>query len=130
MSGHIHLRYDRDKSLRSIGHDIFVLILRIKTSRSTTHLSTSTDLSQLGPRLDLNPPTLIIGQMEMKMVQLVGCYLVDIVFHILNGDKMPRDIEHRCSISVSRFIFYGTSWKRPSGRLSRRVSDFFRENLQ
>ena len=63
-----------------------------------------TDLLQLGVFFDLDPPTLVVCEMKMKMVDLVKCQQIDILFQHLDRLKMSRNIQHETPVFKPWFV--------------------------
>src|SRR5262249_57553962 len=55
------------------------------------------DLGELGILLDLDPPALIVGEVELEPVELVDREQVDEVLELLDGEEVAPGIEARPS---------------------------------
>ena len=57
------------------------------------------DLGQLRIFLDLDPPALVLGQVPVKIIELILRHQVDVLFNELDRHKMPRDIEMHAAVA-------------------------------
>src|SRR5688500_4618130 len=62
------------------------------------------DLGQLRIFLYLDPPTLIVRQMPMKIIELVLRHLVDELFNKFNRLKVTRYVEMHSAIAKTWFV--------------------------
>jgi hypothetical protein len=108
VTGHFNLGHDGDKPIGRVLDDLANVVLRIKPAVSLavilfrllarmTHeglLSPAADLRQLGIFLDLDPPSLIIGQVPMEDVHFVQGHQVQKPLDELLRLEMSRAVEH------------------------------------
>ena len=115
MAREIYLGYHLDIALGSVGHDITQLLVGvvaapplIELAVARPHLRIATTEaafeSELGVRLYLDTPTLIVGEMKVELIEFVHRHKVDISFHALNRYKGTSHIEVRTSILKARCI--------------------------
>ena len=117
MAGHINLRDDVDVSLGSVGHHLPNLLLRVETPLSIGHtvpharIATNNRLTaggchrgQQGVLLNLNTPTLVIGQVPMKSVHIVQGEHINVFLHKLHPIEVARHIEVQTSVAKQGFI--------------------------
>ncbi len=71
VSRHVDLRHDRDVARLRIGDDVGVLLLRVEAAGPAADLRLSADRGEVRPRLDLDAPPLIVGEMQVQPVDLV-----------------------------------------------------------
>ena len=54
------------------------------------------------PRLDLDPPALVVGQVQVQPVQLVQRQQVDVALDVGDAEEVARDVEHRAAPREAR----------------------------
>jgi len=130
VAGHIQLG-NQDQVLRIGERDqVRVLLLRVKAARSAADLRFAAHARQLGPRFELDAPALIVGQMQMKAVELVIGGEQHQPLHLVYRPEMPRDVEREPTPSVRGRIFDPDFGQAPHGcALRRQRFDFRREQL-
>ena len=64
------------------------------------------DLGQLWIFLDLDPPTLVVRQVPVKVVELILRHQVDVLFNKLDRHKMPTDVEVHTAVTKTGTIHY------------------------
>src|SRR5438067_8264621 len=100
MSRSVDFGYDRDVSLLRIAHNVRVFVLRVKSARSAADLRDTSHRRELRPRLDLDTPALIIGEMNMEHVQFVEREEIDVLLELSRCEEVTRDVEHRAAPGV------------------------------
>ena len=61
-------------------------------------------VSQLGPLGDLDPPALVVREVQVKAVDLVERQQVDVALHLGRAEEVPGDVEHRAPPAEARRI--------------------------
>ena len=115
MAGHVNLRYHRDITLPGILHDLLYFLLGeksaiagivIETCVAPHHgaLPVSPHLGEFGPFLDFNPPSLVIGEVEMKHVDVVQGKHVDVLFDEIHAEEVAAHVEVHAPVREARRI--------------------------
>ncbi len=65
VARHVDLRDDGDEALGRVSDDVRVLILSVEAAGTATDLGASTVRGEPGPRLDLDAPALIVGEVQV-----------------------------------------------------------------
>ena len=110
---HVDLRHDHDVPVLRIAHEVRELVLRVVAAGTAAHLAEATDLRQLGPRLDLDAPALVVGEVQVQHVDLVEREHVDVLLHFARGEKVARHVEHRAAPREARMIRDGDGGNLP-----------------
>ncbi len=71
VAGQVDLRHDVDVAAAGVLDQLCVLGLRVVAAGVAVHGRAAAVLGQLRPRLDHQPPALVVGQVQMQPVQLV-----------------------------------------------------------
>ena len=117
MSGKLDFGNDGDFSRSGISHDIFDLLLRVKTldrnfiadvriqvSLDDGFRSARADFGQSLVFFDFDALALIVGQMPVKTVEFILRHQIDVFFDQFDRKEMPRDIEMHSAIRKARFV--------------------------
>ena len=97
MPGHVDLGDDRDESIGGVGHEIRVLLLREEPADAAADFPAAAARRQLRPRLDLDAPALVVGEMQMQPIELIECQQIDVPLDVFYPEEMARDVEHRAT---------------------------------
>ena len=119
MSRHIDFRDDRDMAFGGIVDDIANLVLCIEapvflsvicSGVMADHgfLAFRSDLCQFRIFLDLDTPTLVIGQMPVERILVVQGKDIEIRFYRIHGEEMAADIQHHASIGKTGIVIDGS----------------------
>ena len=106
MSGHVDFGHDFHETVPSVGNDLAVFVLRVKAADRATHFAAAAHGGEIRPPLDLDPEALIVGQVEMEPVHLLKRDEIDVALHVVDGEEMARDIEHRPPPGEARMILH------------------------
>ena len=117
MAWPVDLRDNGNESALGIVYDFFVLLLGIKSTLSSSNFCASSIFGQSGPGVNLNPPALIISQMEMEHIQLECSQQVDVSLDFFYSAEMAGYIQHGTSIFIGRFVFDVSSCNFPGALL-------------
>src|SRR5712671_3038449 len=93
---------------------MLVILLGVKAAGSAANLRKRSDSSQLGTRVDLNSPALIVGQMKVKHIELVERHQIDVLLDFLDREKVARRIDHRAAPSEARAVNDGNCRHGPA----------------
>ncbi len=106
VAGQIDLGDDRDRAGCGVGDDLAEIVLRVEAAvRSTVARcvprgavlalrAPTAHLGELREGVDLDAPTLVVGQVEVEDVQLVPCREVDEAEDVGLREEVPGDVEH------------------------------------
>jgi hypothetical protein len=61
-------------------------------------------LSEPRPALYLDPPALVIGEVQVQDVELEECDVVYVLLHFIDRIKVPRDVKHRTAVLVPGMV--------------------------
>ena len=117
MSRKVKFRNNHHVPLLGISYQLFHLLLSIVTTisfrtreigRRNQFILTSPSpfTSQFRILLDFDSPTVVIGQMQMKLIEFMERHPVDVSFQIIQFEKGSRYIEHESTITETRCILY------------------------
>ena len=118
VTRHIYLGNDLNVLCSGIRHDFFqiltsieigtILLVRpVSTMLHWRHIgvgSHRTHLREFGIFLHLPTPTLVFGQVEMELVELVNRHHIEHLLHLLHTEEVARHIEHKTAIRESGFV--------------------------
>src|SRR5678815_5040675 len=68
---HVDLGDDRDVPRSRVGDDVGVLLLGVKAGWRVADRRLAADRREVGPGLDLDAPTLVIGEMEVQSIEFI-----------------------------------------------------------
>ncbi len=105
MPWHVDLGNDRDEPLGRVGDESRVVVLRVEAARAAADLGRAAELRELRPRVDLDAPPLVVGQVQMQVVELEQRELVEVVLDLLHGEEVAGDIEHRAAVGEAGVVF-------------------------
>ena len=113
MSRKLYLGNDRDETIRRVFNDILHLLLGIEASVLGTLAidALRADLGQFRVLLDLDTPSLVVGQVPMHAVDLEQGQYVQLLLDILYRNEMAAGVEHDTAVAESRLVLdrYGRS---------------------
>ena len=61
-------------------------------------------LGELGIFLHLPTPTLVFGQVEMELIELVNRHHIEHLLHLLHTEEMARHVKHKTAVRESGFV--------------------------
>ncbi len=94
MAGHIQLGDDGDVAAAGILDDVGVIVLAEVAAGGAAHFQAAAVKGQVGPRLDLDAPTLVVAQVEVEVVDLVKGQPVDVAGHVPDGEEVAGYVQH------------------------------------
>ena len=94
MSRKLYLGNDRDETIRRVFNDILHLLLGIEASVLGTLAidALRADLGQFRILLDLDTPSLVVGQVPMHAVDLEQGQYIQLLLDILYRDEMAAGV--------------------------------------
>ncbi len=84
---------------------------------------------QARPALDLDPPALVVGQVQVQRIDLVHHDLVDVALHLLRREEVPRHVEHGAAAREARVVHDPPRRHRPRTVHDRAALDPRRQQL-
>ncbi len=109
---HLNLRHDRDVTVGRVLDDQANVVLRIEAEAARpravamaevpVHLRT--EFCELGVLLDLDPPALVVRQMDLQTVELVQRHHVEEAQHVVFGDKVTGRIDQQTAPAKARMV--------------------------
>ena len=107
VAGHLDLGHDGDLPRSGVGHEVAELVLRVEAAVGGAIVALRVarvpdeglaapgpDAGQLRVPLDLHPPALIVGQVQVQAVELVQRQQVDQRADLRAGEEVPGGVEH------------------------------------
>src|SRR5206468_11916195 len=79
-----------------------VLILRVPSSRPAPDCARSAYLGEPRPGPDLDPPALVVREVQVQPVQPVAGDQIDKAFDVRDREEVPGDVEHDAAPLVAR----------------------------
>ena len=116
MTRQVDLRDHGDTERGCVGDHVTDLILSVITTIADAviglevladhgSVAECSDLGQLGIFLDLNPPTLVLGEMPVKAIEFIGGHDVEVFLNLLDGEEMPGAVKVHASVGESGLVF-------------------------
>ena len=114
MPRHFDLRDDHNMQAVGIMNDVTDLLLGVITSvfHAVTGAPGSNTL-ELGFAFDLDTPSLVIGKMPVKTVQLVHCHDVKIFFDKIHTEEMAGNVQVHTPPGITGMICDLNIWHIP-----------------
>ena len=118
VARHVYLRHHVDVALGRIANDVAALLLRVEAAVGDVvvdaHTARTDDgllphaalLRQVGQRLHLEAPTLVLGQMPVELVAAMQRHRIEELFDELDGEEVPAAIEQDATIAEARLVGY------------------------
>src|SRR4051812_4184600 len=101
MAGHLDLGHDHDVALGRISDDLAHVSRRQVLGLPVNQRA---DLGQLWVSGDFQPPSFIVGQMELEHVELVRGHLVDDLEQRLLAEEMTAEIDQQSTPAEARRV--------------------------
>ena len=102
VAGDVDLRDHGDPVRRRVGDDPRVVGVGVEATLATADLGRGAGHRQLRPGVDLQPPALIVGQVQVQDVELVERGEVDEAQDVVDAEEVPGDVEHDAAPGVPR----------------------------
>ena len=127
VAGHVDFGDYLDETLTGVGNNLANVVLRVESAivlavrlgslpGKDATVTPSPHLGQAGIFLNLNAPSLVLGQVPVETVELIGAHDVKDVFHRLLAEEMASLVKHEATPSETRFVCDGNGWHRPAVR--------------
>ena len=107
VAGHVDFGDDGDVPLGRVGDDLAEVVLGVVAAvrqavehavhagdREDGFAPPRADLGEPRVALDLDPPALVVGEVQVQDVELVRGQQVDEAQHVVLGHEVPGDVEH------------------------------------
>ncbi len=117
MPGQVDLGHDGDVTGCRIADELLVVLGREKAAVAAADLRRRTAAGELRPARNLQPPALIIGEVQMQVVELERGHTVDDAPDGLRAEEVPRDVEHDSAVRVAWGIHDLRTGNRPGDAL-------------
>ncbi len=85
---------------------VLLLPLAVDGAHGRVAAAETSDFGQLGVRQDLDAPPLVVGQVEVELVDLVVGHEVDIAAQGLGSDPRAGHVEHHAPVGVARRVLH------------------------
>ena len=123
MPGAVDLGNDLDEALGGVGDDAGVVLGGEVAAWTAVDVARPTDFGEQRPAGHRQPPSLVVGEMEMEDVDLVQRDQIDVAEHVVDAEEVAGDVEHRPAVleawPVSRCRRRRSSTVRVARRLPR-----------
>ena len=117
VTGEVDLGNHCDVAFGSVAHNVTTLLLGVKSAVRATVVFAGVvadhGLSALTPHrsearvaLNFNAPTLIVGEMPVKAVDVVQGEQVDEAFHTVDRHEVARHVEFHAAVAEARCIVH------------------------
>ena len=105
MARHVDLGHDRDEPARRVRDDLAVVVLRVvsRPAPSTPVPRPPTSVSA-GQPVDLDAPALVVGEVQVQVVDLEQRDVVDVALDLVDREEVPGDVEHRAAVGEPRGV--------------------------
>src|SRR5690606_25604918 len=104
VAGHVDLRHDRHAAPLGVAHDRGVLAPAEPATLAPVDLGSAADGGQFRPLADRDPPALVVGQVQVQIVDLVPGDPVDVPLDGVGVEEVPGDVQHRAAVGVARVV--------------------------
>ncbi len=98
VAGHIDLRNDRDVLRCGVLDDLAVVGLRVEAAAPAVHLGARPDLGERRPGVDLQAPALVVGEVQVQVVELQKGDVVDVALDRCDAEEVAGDVQHRSAV--------------------------------
>ena len=102
MTGAVDLWHDLDEVFGGIVDDAGVVGCGVVPAVAALDVARAADLGEPRPIGHRQPPTLVVGEMEVEDVDLVQRDQVDVAEHVIDAEEVTGDIEHRPAVLEAR----------------------------
>ncbi len=114
VAGDFHLRNHGHAPPAGILHDLADVVLGVESAvRNAVAypaverrlLAPGTDFGEARILVDLDAPSLVLGQMPVEHILLVHCHQVDELHHLLLGEEIAPGVEQEAAVGKFRLVF-------------------------
>ena len=77
---------------------------RVEAAGTALDLGAPAVRRQVGPRVDLDSPSLIVGKVQVQAVELVHRDQIDVTLHFVDAEEVPRDVKKGAAPPEARLI--------------------------
>ena len=100
VTGNVDLRDHRDVPGGRVRDEVSVLLLGVEAARASADLRAAAVRGEPGPPADLQPPGLVVGEVQVQHVHLVPRDQVDEPAYLRDGEEVPHDVEHHAAVGI------------------------------
>jgi hypothetical protein len=106
VTGHVDLGHDRDVPGGRVPDQVPVVGLGqvAGTGAVDAGAGSAADRGQPRPAVDLDPPALVVRQVQVQMIDLEPADLVDVRLDLVRRVEVPRDVQHRPAVCEPRIV--------------------------
>ena len=101
------IRHDFFQIFTSVEIGTILLVCPVSTMLHRRHIgvgSHRTHLREFGIFLHFPTPSLVFGQVEMELIELVNRHHIEHLLHLLHTEEVARHIEHKTAVRESGFV--------------------------
>ena len=107
VAGEVDLGHDGDEPLGGVVDDLAVVGLRVEAALGPVDGVAATDLGQLGPRVDRDAPALVVGEVQVEVVELEQRQVVEVALDVVDGEEVAGHVEHGAAVGEARLVADG-----------------------
>jgi hypothetical protein len=136
VGGHFDLGHDRDMPRGGVADQVTDVPLSVKPARpASLGLAVLAQRSEVHPGADpgeirilpdLDPPALVVGEMDLQAIELMQGHDVDELLNIPYGDEMAGGIDQQAPPRETRVIRDADAGHRPSHAVDRFLAEYGR----
>lgn len=119
VAGHVDLGDDRDVAGGGVADDGRVVGLGEVSGADAVDAGAgaAADGGQARPGVDLDAPSLVVGQVQVQVVDFVLAEQVDISGDLVDGVEVPGEVEHGAAVGEARVVDDASARDGPAGAL-------------
>lgn len=121
VAGQVDLRDQGDVPGGRVGDDPPVVRLGVVPAGAAADLARPADGGQLRPGVDGDAPPLVVGEVQVQVVELVAGEVVDHLQDVLDGEEVSRHVEHRAPVGEAGAVQDRAAGQRPARGHRRRA---------
>ena len=116
VAGKVDLGHNGHVPGRGVRHDAGIVLSRVEAARVAVDGCPGCEPGEFRARGNLDPPPLVIGQVQVEVIELELRRPVDDAEHRVDREEVARDIEHDAAVGKARGIRDRHGRYPPSGR--------------
>ncbi|PPA57619.1 hypothetical protein BAW75_04410 [Micromonospora chalcea] len=129
MAGQVDLGHHSDVPAGRVRDDVPVVVAGVPAAGAAADSCRAAHLGEPGPGVDGDPPALVVGEVQVQVVELVPGQVVDHPQHVLDGEEVPGHVEHGAPVGETRTVDDRAAGHCPAGGDRRGALDRGRQEL-
>jgi hypothetical protein len=112
---HVDLGHDGDEARGGVPDQVAILRLGEEAAADAVHAGAGRgpDRGEPRPAVDLDAPALVVGEMQVQVVDLEAADLVDVPLDLVRGVEVPGEVQHRAAVGEPRVVHDGAARDGP-----------------